>query len=168
LSNIGFTLCRNRASSGGRFACASATIAAKKSRRLRLDERPIALSASITTSRSSFGGRGWHARCSTPCHECSGTSGSTRVADSRYAEVGVQWRYRMQGPRRSLGRNAALSVALERTMPLKSPSKSLGDKLADLLDRLVGGLAQPLRPAPAPVPVPVRRPDASRGARIRR
>jgi hypothetical protein len=53
-------------------------------------------------------------------------------------------------------------------MPLKSPSKSLGEKLADLLDRLVGGLAQPLRPAPAPVPVPVRRPDASRGARIRR
>jgi hypothetical protein len=44
----------------------------------------------------------------------------------------------------------------------------LGDKLADLLDRLVGGLAQPLRPAPAPVPVPVRRPDAARGAGIRR
>ena len=47
-------------------------------------------------------------------------------------------------------------------MPVNSPSKSLGDKLADLLDRLVGGLAQPLRPAPAPVPVPVRRPDAVR------
>jgi hypothetical protein len=74
----------------------------------------------------------------------------------------------MQHPRRSLGRNAAFSGALERTMPLKSPSKTLGDKLADLLDRLVGGLAQPLRPAPAPVPVPVRHPDASRGTRIRR
>ena len=53
-------------------------------------------------------------------------------------------------------------------MPLNSPSKSLGDKLADLLDRLVGGLAQPLRPAPAPVPVPVRRPDAVRSRGIRR
>jgi hypothetical protein len=53
-------------------------------------------------------------------------------------------------------------------MPVNSPSKSLGDKLADLLDRLVGGLAQPLRPAPVPVPVPVRRPDAVRSRGIRR
>jgi hypothetical protein len=53
-------------------------------------------------------------------------------------------------------------------MPLNSPSKSLGDKLADLLDRLVGGLAQPLRPAPAPVSVSVRRPDASHRTRVRR
>jgi hypothetical protein len=53
-------------------------------------------------------------------------------------------------------------------MPLNPSSKSLGDKLADLLDRLVGGLSQPLRPAPAPVPVPVRRPEASRDMRVRR
>ena len=53
-------------------------------------------------------------------------------------------------------------------MPLNSPSKSLGEKLADLLDRLVGGLAQPLRPAPVPVPVPVRRPDAARRLRVHR
>ncbi len=53
-------------------------------------------------------------------------------------------------------------------MPMNSPSKSLGDKLADLLDRLVGGLAQPLRPAPAPVPVPVRRPEAVRSPSLRR
>ena len=53
-------------------------------------------------------------------------------------------------------------------MPVNSPSKTLGDKLADLLDRLVGSLAQPLRPAPVPVPVPVRRPDAPRGVRVRR
>jgi hypothetical protein len=53
-------------------------------------------------------------------------------------------------------------------MPVNSPSKSLGEKLADLLDRLVGGLAQPLRPAPVPVPVPIRRPDAGRSPGIRR
>jgi hypothetical protein len=90
------------------------------------------------------------------------------VAVSRYVDVGVQCRNCMLRPRLSLGRNAASSGPLEQTMPLNSQSKSLGDKLADLLDRLVGGLAQPLRPSPAPVPVPVRRPDPSRGARIRR
>jgi hypothetical protein len=47
-----------------------------------------------------------------------------------------------------------------------STAKTLTDRLADLLDRLVGGLAQPVRPAPAPVPVPVRRLTAAahRGA----
>jgi hypothetical protein len=52
--------------------------------------------------------------------------------------------------------------------PNSSTPKSLGEKIADLLDRLVGGLAQPIRPAPAPVPVPVRRPDAVRVAASRR
>lgn len=42
--------------------------------------------------------------------------------------------------------------------------KTIGEKLAELLDRLVGGLAQPLRPAPAPVPVPVRQPGTVRNA----
>ncbi len=51
---------------------------------------------------------------------------------------------------------------------ISSAPKPLGEKLADLLDRLIGGLALPLRPAPAPVPVPVRRPDATRGLRVRR
>ena len=43
-------------------------------------------------------------------------------------------------------------------------AKSLGEKLADLLDRVIGGLAQPLRPAPAPVPVPVRQSRVMPGA----
>jgi hypothetical protein len=60
-------------------------------------------------------------------------------------------------------------VVLEQSMPRTAPTpKSLADKLADLLDRLIGGLAQPLRPAPAPVRVPVKRPAVprSRGARF--
>jgi hypothetical protein len=52
--------------------------------------------------------------------------------------------------------------------PISSNPKSFGEKLADLLDRLIGGLAQPLRPAPAPVPVPIRRPDDARMPRARR
>ena len=44
-----------------------------------------------------------------------------------------------------------------------SAPKTLGGKLADILDRLIGGLAQNLRPAPVPVPIPVRRPGAMRG-----
>jgi hypothetical protein len=46
-----------------------------------------------------------------------------------------------------------------------STPKSLVEKLADLLDRLIGGLAQPVRPAPAPVPVPVRQPLSPRTRR---
>jgi hypothetical protein len=49
-----------------------------------------------------------------------------------------------------------------------SSARTLGDKLNDLLDRIIGGLAQPLRPAPVPVPVPIRRPTSSRGPYIRR
>lgn len=45
--------------------------------------------------------------------------------------------------------------------------KTLGNKLADLLDRLVGSLVQPLRPEPVPVPVPVRQPRAMRSPRLR-
>jgi hypothetical protein len=56
---------------------------------------------------------------------------------------------------------------LEHFMPRTSP-KSIREKLADALERLVGGLAQPLPPAPAPVPVPVRRPAPARSPRIRR
>ncbi len=52
--------------------------------------------------------------------------------------------------------------------PSPATPKSFGEKLADLLDRLIGGLAQPLRPVPVPVPVPVRRPDAARLPRTRR
>jgi hypothetical protein len=44
---------------------------------------------------------------------------------------------------------------------------TLGEKLADLLDRLIGGFSQPLRPAPVPIPIPVRRPSAVRSPRIR-
>src|SRR3954454_1642553 len=51
------------------------------------------------------------------------------------------------------------SRLLEQMMPRKSSSpQSLTDKLANLLDRLIGGLAQPV---PVPVPVPVRRPGPS-------
>jgi hypothetical protein len=54
-------------------------------------------------------------------------------------------------------------------MPRPSSSaKTLTDKLADLLDRLVGGFAQPVRPAPAPVPVSVRRLTIERGHRVLR
>jgi hypothetical protein len=49
-----------------------------------------------------------------------------------------------------------------------STTGTLRDKLADLLDRLIGGFAQPVRPAPAPVPVPIRRPAASRMPRASR
>jgi hypothetical protein len=52
--------------------------------------------------------------------------------------------------------------------PIPSSPKSFGEKLADLLDRLVGGLTQPLRPVLVPVPVPIRRPDAARLPRSRR
>jgi hypothetical protein len=46
----------------------------------------------------------------------------------------------------------------------RTPSvpKTLGGKLADLLDRIAEGLAQPFRPAPVPVPVPIRRPSDGR------
>jgi hypothetical protein len=58
-------------------------------------------------------------------------------------------------------------IPLERTMSrTPSPGKSIADRLADILDRLIGGLAQPLRPAP--VPVPVRRPGSSGVSRLRR
>ncbi|MFN8590939.1 MAG: hypothetical protein U0031_05695 [Thermomicrobiales bacterium] len=50
----------------------------------------------------------------------------------------------------------------------RRPPKNLREKLADVLERLIGGLAQPLHPAPAPVPVPVRRPGAYPSPRIRR
>jgi hypothetical protein len=56
---------------------------------------------------------------------------------------------------------------LEHFMPRTSP-KSIRERLADALERLVGGLTQPLHPAPAPVPVPVRRPAPARSPRIRR
>jgi hypothetical protein len=59
-------------------------------------------------------------------------------------------------------------VSLEQSMP-RSPAaaKTLADKLGDLLDRLIGGLAQPLRPAPVPVPVLVRRRAGTRSAERR-
>ena len=46
-------------------------------------------------------------------------------------------------------------------------AKTLADKLGDLLDRLIGGLAQPLRPAPVPVPVLVRRRAGTRSSERR-
>jgi hypothetical protein len=44
-------------------------------------------------------------------------------------------------------------------------SSSLADKIAGLLEKLLG---QAVRPAPVAVPVPVRRPGPTRGSLVRR
>lgn len=58
----------------------------------------------------------------------------------------------------SEGAGRSMPARLGRSMPgPRSVTDSVVDRLADILDRILGSIAAPAKPAPVPVPVRVRR-----------